>query len=562
VRHWKFCVRRKTRSIDALYGSTVKQVVSNEAQLSWYEGALSADERKQRGHFSTPPALVEKILDACGYTATSDLRTLRLLDPACGSGNFLAGAARRLALSLQAQGLSPKRLAATVQRNIWGLDPDPVACFLAEMQIRSVVEATHEAKPGWVPSLHIHQADSLAFAWQPCVDLLVANPPYLAAKNTDLSSYRLAQQRGQVDSYLLFIDLALQAVVPGGWIGLVLPDPVLARANAQPERARLLRECTLHHIWHLSGVFAADVGAVVLIGQKLEPHSLHRIAWTRGNWRSELVQRQFDLTQPRVGQALLRRQRGAELRYLLHSGEGRAMERLRSALERAQQSPVASRLVCLEDLVSIGRGEEIGRGNASLRPLVELSDGYPILRGGVDLCPYAPPTSNWGIARAAVRKPVERYQRAKLLVVKSTGQLQAALDTRGHVVLQTLYLLHLRDQPQDKLMDTYYFFLALLNSQLLRAYVYHLHTAYKLVQPQIEQAVLGRLPIPWGWSDQQREIVGRAKELERACSTFGPVVEWKENRLAALYAEQEQAVCALYASAIADLFVDKGVVVL
>src|SRR5229473_2140543 len=69
-------------------------------QIAWYETHLPLMERKQRGHFSTPPRLVEYILDACGYTPTADLSRIRVLDPACGSGNFLAGAARRLVTSL------------------------------------------------------------------------------------------------------------------------------------------------------------------------------------------------------------------------------------------------------------------------------------------------------------------------------------------------------------------------------------------------------------------------------------------------------------------------------
>ena len=38
-------------------------------QVGWYEGTLPLKERRSRGHFSTPPRLVEHILDACGYTA-------------------------------------------------------------------------------------------------------------------------------------------------------------------------------------------------------------------------------------------------------------------------------------------------------------------------------------------------------------------------------------------------------------------------------------------------------------------------------------------------------------
>ena len=89
-------------------------------------------------------------------------------------------------------------------------------------------------------------------------------------------------------------------------------------------------------------------------------------------------------------------------------------------------------------------------------------------------------------------KPLERYRMPKLLVVKSTGRLQATLDLQGHVVLQTLYLLC----PRTEDINDLYFLLALLNSRMLQQYVSVLYTAYKWVQPQIEQHVLTHLPIP------------------------------------------------------------------
>ncbi|HEU5374205.1 MAG TPA: N-6 DNA methylase [Ktedonobacteraceae bacterium] len=539
----------------------MKQGAGDTAQFGWYEAGLPLGERKQRGHFSTPPALVEQILDACGYTSAADLSHLRLLDPACGSGNFLACAARRLALSGQAHGLPASQIGKLVQRNIWGLDPDPVACLLAEMQVRVAVTATcRVSSRAFQP--HIHQADSLILPWQPCVDLLVANPPYLATKNNDLSHYSRALQRGQADSYLLFLELALQVVRPGGWIGLVLPDPVLARANAALERAHLLRECTLHHIWHLAGVFAAEVGAVVLVGQKLPPCSQHHIFWMRTRWHEQCslypADRPDEQSQA-VAQAILRGQPGAELRYLLNSGPGPGVERLRRALYAQHgASHTTSRLLPLEQLAEIRRGEELGRRNPALLPLKALEDGYPVLRGGIDVRPYVRPASAWGIARGAVRKPLEHYLAPKLLIVKSTERLQATLDLHGHVVLQTLYLLRLR--PPHRHPDGYYFLLALLNSRLLRDYVAYLHTTYKLVQPQIEQTVLARLPIAWAESDVQQEIATRARHLERACSETGPVVEWGEP-LTSLYEEQERAIRALYAITVPEIFDDKGVIV-
>ena len=64
-------------------------------QLGWYEATLPLQERRSRGHFSTPPLLVEHILDACGYTPDKNLTNIRVLDPACGSGNFIAPFAKR-----------------------------------------------------------------------------------------------------------------------------------------------------------------------------------------------------------------------------------------------------------------------------------------------------------------------------------------------------------------------------------------------------------------------------------------------------------------------------------
>lgn len=547
-----------------------------EDQFTWYEASLPLMERKRRGHFSTPPQLVEKILDACGYVPDKDLAKVRVLDPACGSGNFLAGAAQRLLAFGTRSGLSLEDGASLIQSNLWGFDPDPISSFLAEMKLHTVLH-TSNSHPETPTPLHIHQADSLALPWEPCIDLFLANPPYLAAKNSDLSGYRFAQQRGQADSYLLFLNLALQVVRPGGWIGLVVPDPLLVRANAVRERARLLEETTLHHLWHFSDVFAADVGAVVIIAQKTPPGRMHSVSWIRGRWQSN-----FSFTSHhRVQQSLFSRQPGAEFRYLLSRERGAALEYLRTCLE---ETPANKRcLAPLGEFLSISRGEELGRDNPLIQNIpsprdvindcaypdvtcdtqdltcgqIALPTHYPVLRGGIDIHPYFSPTTDCQIARQAITKPLERYLSPKLLVVKSTGRLQAALDLKGHIALQTLYLLHPRNQ--HACLDQLYFFLALLNSRLLREYMYVLRTAYKWVQPQIEQHVLASLPVPLVKPENQQQITGRAKVLEHACSRLDPVVEWNEY-ITGIYEEQERAICALYDSVLPGFFTDKGVI--
>src|SRR5579883_2523808 len=387
--------------------STGKVMGVGMAPVSWYEAGLSLRERKQRGHFSTPPLLVERILDACGYCPENDLSGLRVLDPACGSGNFLAGAARRLVAFAARAGLGEREMAALAECNLWGFDPDPVSCFLAEMNVRAQCQSCDSEV-----RLHIHQADGLALAWEGYegIDVFLANPPYLAAKNIDLSGYRSTHRSGQVDSYLLFLDLALAVVRPGGWLGLVLPDPVLARANASRQRARLLETCTITHLWHLSGVFAAHVGAVVLIARKSPAPATHLISWQRAGWSHDLGKRaaldakdaqgrqterqeQHAKALNTVSQSLFRRQPGSELRYLLSSERGAIVERLRVHLDHA--SGPARRLAQLSDFLTIKRGEELGRKSARLVREQRQAEpaGHPSAAPGHPSPPGHPPAA-------------------------------------------------------------------------------------------------------------------------------------------------------------------------
>ncbi len=587
--------------------------------LDWYEANLPVKERKQRGHFSTPPHLVKQILDACGYTPERELAQIRVLDPACGSGNFVSGATQRLVAYGRRAELSQTAIARLVRRNIWGFDPDPIACFLAEVQMRNAFFermrptpesleleedrgdlVTHARRAVDVGRVQIHQADGLAFPWQAGgqVDLLLANPPYLAAKNNDLSIYRSAQQRGQADSYLLFLELALQVVRPGGWLGLVLPDPVLARSNAARERKRLLAETTIHQIWHLADVFAAYVGAVVIVAQKRPPTAIHSIVWKRERWRDTLDTEDREERHlheiptgesGNVSQKLLQLQEGAELRYLLSRLQGTLVERIYARVIHAVHTGKnTSGLIWLKDLVQIRRGEEISKESPLLSswPPADKDEKhevwYPVLRGGSDVRPYGIPGAQRWIASNKIFKPLERYLEPKLLVVKSAGRLQASLDLHGHVVLQTLYTLspnaestnavpthvemiedgseHSSQYDRTYLFskeDELYYLLALLNSQLLQEYVYVLHTAYKWVQPQIEQRVLAQLPVPGKVDAREKgQIIQRAKQIMHACSEASSDVELREQRQA-WYEEQERAICRLYQSAIQERRLEK-----
>ncbi len=168
-----------------------------------FEGLMAEDERRRSGSFYTPPALVGYAVRASLGAALADspalvalldgsvaargmadalsererhafrsrLESLRVLDPACGSGAFLVQVLETLDALLAA--LHDPRDAHTRRRDllarcVFGVDRQPIAVWLCELRLwLSVVIECHETDAARIPPLpnldhHIRVGDSLA----------------------------------------------------------------------------------------------------------------------------------------------------------------------------------------------------------------------------------------------------------------------------------------------------------------------------------------------------------------------------------------------------------------
>src|SRR5690606_7114543 len=102
---------------------------------------------------------------------THRLTTLRILDPACGSGAFLVRALERLDGLLKRAGdqrSTHERRRALLTHSIFGVDRDPMAVWLCELRLwLAVVIESHDPdieRIAPLPNLdhHIRVGDSLA----------------------------------------------------------------------------------------------------------------------------------------------------------------------------------------------------------------------------------------------------------------------------------------------------------------------------------------------------------------------------------------------------------------
>lgn len=129
--------------------------------------------RKSTGSYYTPTCLVEQVLNTALNPLLEQCRTegellrLRVIDPACGSGHFLLGAARRLAETLAAiraggpytQEDFLKAMHDVVSRCIYGVDINPMAIELVRMNLW--LEGYQPGKPLSFLDHHLQVGNSL-----------------------------------------------------------------------------------------------------------------------------------------------------------------------------------------------------------------------------------------------------------------------------------------------------------------------------------------------------------------------------------------------------------------
>lgn len=148
------------------------------------EGSTAGNARKLTGSYYTPDSLVQELiksaldpvieqrLTASPATPTEALLSIRVIDPACGSGHFLLAAARRLAEKLaqlrsleggQEGAIKPQdyrhALREVVAHCIYGVDRNPMAIELARMALW--LEGYEEGRPLGFLDHHLQVGDAL-----------------------------------------------------------------------------------------------------------------------------------------------------------------------------------------------------------------------------------------------------------------------------------------------------------------------------------------------------------------------------------------------------------------
>lgn len=296
-------------TLGRIFEQSITELEYREGELEGRASIAALSERKRNGVYYTPEWVVNLLVEgafkpwfdeaktSCGWPETEDqfptldqveayevrLKTVRILDPACGSGAFLIAAFRRLlderlfvarqkaALGAGDINLAPDEaglIGEVLENNIYGVDLNPSSVEITKLALwlhsaradRPLSSLDHTIRRGnslvgpdfwWgrAPDAAL-QESVCAFDWKAAFpevwpegklggfDLILGNPPYVKLQNLtkaapEATAYLQAQRgddtyasarTGNFDLYLPFVEKGLRLLGPGGRMAYIAPS--------------------------------------------------------------------------------------------------------------------------------------------------------------------------------------------------------------------------------------------------------------------------------------------------------------------------------------------------
>lgn len=216
----------------------------------------------------TPRYLVRSVVENSLKQLDLTQASIRIFDPACGSGAFLQEALKQL-----------RELDYPGKIEVVAYDNSEMAVSTTKFLL------AYEQRKQWNThqmTYDVHVCDSLISEWEDC-DLLLMNPPYIAMEQVKDSETKDAiwetlkdlKVRKRPNMAAAFLYKAVKTLNRGGVLGTVLPSSLFLLEQYRPLREAIREMCDLCIVAKLGNFAFSDAltDASILVAQKKEPTS-------------------------------------------------------------------------------------------------------------------------------------------------------------------------------------------------------------------------------------------------------------------------------------------------
>ena len=238
---------------------------------------LSLEGNKSKtGAYYTPLSIVEGIVNDYIHSAN-----LKILDPCCGTGQFLLVALDRLmTIGGQAEAL----------RNVWGFDIDDIAVRIARINLIAKCKTRDDISPNiFCQNTLLDNKADLFFQQSPVnenyFDLVITNPPWGARySGTELFQLNLLFPNIQSgESFSFFIEKGIRYLKNKGILSYVLPESILNVKIHGDIRKMMLSGASILKIAYLNRAFKNVFTPVIRLDiQNSRPSAANEIVIRNG----------------------------------------------------------------------------------------------------------------------------------------------------------------------------------------------------------------------------------------------------------------------------------------
>jgi len=426
--------------------------------------------RKAKGAYYTPSLVVDRMT----ASFCSALKDKPVIDPCCGTGNFL--------ISLSVMGFS--------LCSLHGMEKDPAALALARVNLAlyhpvSDLSCLYE---------NLQCGDTLHTKFQKKYACILGNPPWGSSftekECTDLGTlYETAA--GKPESSSIFFEHALRNATDGCMISFVLPEAFLTVASYLPIRKLLLEESRLVRIEYLDNAFdGVQCPSIILTVVKQNRCNQSDSSVTIG---TTIVQkdRSFQISVPRsiCPSCFNFTANDNEYAIVSHMDQLKDRTTLKGQAFFALGIVTGNNSALLYDAPGPGR-ELIYKGKHIQKYKVTESDVY----------------ADTALDKFQQSAPEAMYRAPEKLLYRFINKsLIFAYDDKQRLTLNSCNIL-IPDIPGLHIK----YILAVLNSSQVQFYFTHKFNSVKILRSHLEQ-----IPIPVVSAAKQMEVVTLVDQLEK-----------------------------------------------
>lgn len=474
-----------------------------------------AKKRKEQGIYYTPTFVVDYIVkNALGPVlaeckSIADLKKIKVLDPACGSGSFLVKALEVISNRYKDFSRTPDTYTKIqiLQENIYGVDLDEQAVEIARLNLlinaldertklpplsdnikngNSLISGTDEELKKYFGK---NFRDKKPFNWQeefPEVfkqggfDVIIGNPPWVTVTHKEIGQEMLeffkekyAGAEGfKLNLFPLFVELGIDLLKNDGIVSLIIPNRLLDTPSYKSVRAKFVNKYEILDIQNIpSGAFERVVAGNIILSIQKTKNTSKDINISNFISGDKIKLKLKDITE------------NSNLTININSKPETSgiIQKIRD-----------SKTVPLKDICNIHVGMMVKNKDEkfSLEPIFK----YPIVVGK-DLVKYFVKSKKYfDIEKVEIfggTKNIKKHEEHPKLLVRKTGNvIICSLDTEGVFAEQSVYLVLLRNTDFD-----IKFLCAYLNSKIVTFYFQSELITNPDAYPYIQHYDLESLPV-------------------------------------------------------------------